>query len=192
MIKKLLSLIVCTTILLCFSACGKTAANGTPPTEDPTSDQTTTIKTTTTITTENTTTAVTTATKTATTITTENTTGPTKNEDTPKAAFDTENITRITFYGYYGAGSASDVPAEHMAEITTWLKSFTIGKEPTDRELPPGTNTYYIEIEYSDGTCLRSGLDVMLIDGTRHLLNKDRLPDCFREIISKSKLPTKP
>ena len=103
----------------------------------------------------------------------------------PKAVFRTEDIIRITFYAYYGDGTGSDVPTENMSVITAWLGSFTVGEKAPDL-LPPGTNTYFVEIAYADGTVVKEGLDVIVIDDTLYLLDNDTYPDCFREIISKS------
>ena len=75
-----------------------------------------------------------------------------------------------------------------MNEIVNWLDSFTIDREATDEDVLPGTNTYYVKIEYSDGTIIKEGLNIILIDGTRYLLEKEPYPDCFMEIISKTKL----
>ena len=108
--------------------------------------------------------------------------------DTFPSVFITENINSITFYAYYGGGKGSEVPSENMAEIKTWLDSFTIVREATDEDVPPGTNTYYVEIEYSDGTIIKEGLDIIIIDGTRYLLGKEPYPDCFMDIISKTSL----
>ena len=113
---------------------------------------------------------------------------PTENntENQTSAIFNTKNIKRITLYAYYGAGKGSDVPAEHLEEIITWLDSF---KLDTDRDvpeiLPPGTNTIHVEIEYLDGTITKQGTDITIIDGVRYYLSKDVFPDCYREIISK-------
>lgn len=104
------------------------------------------------------------------------------------SVFVTENITSITFYAYYGGGKGSKVPTEYMTEIINWLDSFTINREATDEDVLPGTNTYYVKIEYSDGTVIKEGLDIIRIDGTRYLLEKETYPDCFWEIISKTKL----
>ena len=103
----------------------------------------------------------------------------------PKAVFRTEDIIRITFYAYYGDGTGSDVPTENMSVITAWLGSFTVGEKAPDL-LPPDTNTYFVEIEYADGTVVKEGLDVIVIDDTLYLLDNDTYPDCFKEIISKS------
>ena len=75
-----------------------------------------------------------------------------------------------------------------MDEIINWLNSFTINREATDDDVLDGTNTYYVEIEYSDGTVIKEGLDVITIDRTRYLLKKEPYPSCFENIISKTSL----
>lgn len=104
-----------------------------------------------------------------------------------KRVFDTDNVSRITFYSYYGSGIGSDVPAEHMEEILDWLDSFTIGNV-VPRVLPPGTDTVYVEIEYSDGTSIKQGLDTATFGGITYYTRSDNEPDCFREILSKTSL----
>ena len=101
---------------------------------------------------------------------------PNKPVEGPKAVFRTEDIIRITFYAYYGDGTGSDVPTENMSVITAWLGSFTVGEKAPDL-LPPGTNTYFVEIEYADGTVVKEGLDVIVIDDTLYLLDNDTYPD---------------
>ena len=108
--------------------------------------------------------------------------------DAYPSVFVTEDIISITFYAYYGEGKGSKVPKEYMTEIVNWLDSFTIDREATDEDVLDGTNTYYVEVEYSDGTVIKEGLDIIIIDGTRYLLEKEPYPDCFMEIISKTKL----
>ena len=104
------------------------------------------------------------------------------------SVFVTENITSITFYAYYGNGKGSKVPEEHMDEIINWLDSFTIDREATDEDVLDGTNTRYVKIEYSDGTIIKEGLDIVIIDGTRYLLEKEPYPSCFENIISRTSL----
>lgn len=114
---------------------------------------------------------------------------PTTEQDTfPSPVFNTENVARITFYAYYGTGTGSDVPSENMEEITNWLGAVTAERKVTDEVLAPGTNTYYVEIEYADGRTVKNGLDVISVDGVRYLLKKTTPPDCFAEIISKASL----
>ena len=101
------------------------------------------------------------------------------------AVFETQNIVRITFYGYYGSGTGSEVPEEDMEAITTWLASFTIGGKAPDL-LAPGTNTYHVKIEYADGTVAESGLNVTTVDGVRYQISSSPQPECFAEIIAKT------
>lgn len=113
-------------------------------------------------------------------------TSPSNSPTQPKnAVFCTKNITRITLYAYYGQGKGSEVPSENMSEIVNWLGSFTVG-EKAPYPLAPGTNTYHVEIEYSDGTAIKQGLDVIVIEGTVYDLNGNQKPDCFMDILSKT------
>ena len=111
-----------------------------------------------------------------------------ENNKQTESVFSTENISKITFYAYYGQGKGSVVPAENMTEMINWLNSITIARDATDEDVLLGTNTYHVEIEYADGTIIKEGLDVIVVDGTRYLLQKDKYPDCFAEIISKTSL----
>ena len=104
-----------------------------------------------------------------------------------KSFFDTANITRITFYAYYGAGKGSDVSSENMQEIKNWLGTFIIDEKAPEMLLP-GTNTVNVEIEYVDGTVVKKGLDVATVDGVRYYLKHDKEPDCYRDILSKVSL----
>ena len=108
--------------------------------------------------------------------------------DAYPSVFVTENITKITFFAYYGNGKGSEVSKENMVEIINWLESFTIDREATDEDVPPGTNTHHVEIEYSDGTIIKEGLDIVVIDGTRYLIKKGKAPDCFADIMAKTSL----
>ena len=40
-----------------------------------------------------------------------------------------------------------------------------------------------IEIEYLDGTVVREGLDVIIVDGVSYYVNSAPTPDCLWEII---------
>ena len=101
------------------------------------------------------------------------------------AIFSTKNIKSITFYAYSGNGKGSEVPAESTSEFITWLETFTIDQKVDDL-LPPGTNNYYVEIEYLDGTITKKGLDVIEIDGVAYYLKHAAYPDSFMDIISKT------
>lgn len=97
--------------------------------------------------------------------------------------FSTEKVSRVTFYGYYGEGEGMDVSADDMAEIVAWLGTFTLGEAVDGDVLAPGTNTYYVEIEYADGAIVKNGLDVIKVYGTSYYLDSDIPPDCFMDII---------
>ena len=124
---------------------------------------------------------------------TEESSQPTEESKIPteekKSVFNTENIIRITFYAYYGSGKGSDVPAEHLDEIISWLDSFEVD---TSREfpdlVPPGTNTIYVEIEYSDRSIVKHGMDTTVVDGVPYYIKGDPRPECYYEIISRTSL----
>ena len=101
--------------------------------------------------------------------------------------FDIENIIWISFYGYYGNGTASDVPSEYMTEAIKWLNTFQLGEKASE-PLPPGTNTYHVEIVYADGTVVESGLDVIEVDGTLYNVTHDTIPDCILEVMTQSEI----
>ena len=106
--------------------------------------------------------------------------------NTDATIFKTDNIKRITFYAYYGQGKGSDVTDENMTEIINWLGTFAIDKKADDL-IAPGTNTYCVEIEYLDGTIVKEGLDVIIVDGVSYYVKSAPNPDCFWEIISKTR-----
>ena len=109
--------------------------------------------------------------------------------DQSGGVFNTESIKRITFYAYHGYGRGSDVPAEHLDEITAWLASFDID---TDREvpdvIPPGTNSIHVEIEYSDGSIVKQGMDTATVGGATYYISGNAAPECYYEIMSKTAL----
>ncbi len=160
--KRILAAFLCGIILLCFTACDLYTNNNTQTTESTNQNNTNN----------------------------QSTEGTNQNNTSNQSTvvFNTKNINRIIFYAYYGGGKGSEVPGENMTEIKNWLDSFTIVREATDEDVPPGTNTYYVEIEYLDGTILKNGLDIIVIDGTRYLLEKENYPKCFMDIISKTSL----
>ena len=190
--KKILSIFLCVIILLCFVACGeksntdKQSTEGTNQSESNSTENSITNTQSTESTNQNETDSI------------ENTDHNTESTESTNengtnnqeiAIFNTKNIKRITFYAYYGSGKGSDVPAEHLGEITTWLNSFKID---TDREfpdlVPPGTNTIHVEIEYLDGTVVKEGLDTATVDGITYYIKGDTAPKCYEEIISKTSL----
>ena len=190
--KKILSIFLCVIILLCFVACGeksntdKQSTEGTNQSESNSTENSITNTQSTESTNQNETDSI------------ENTDHNTESTESTNengtnnqeiAIFNTKNMKRITFYAYYGSGKGSDVPAEHLGEITTWLNSFKID---TDREfpdlVPPGTNTIHVEIEYLDGTVVKEGLDTATVDGITYYIKGDTAPKSYEEIISKTSL----
>ena len=190
--KKILSIFLCVIILLCFVACGeksntdKQSTEGTNQSESNSTESSITNTQSPECTNQNETDSI------------ENTDHNTESTESTNengtnnqeiAIFNTKNIKRITFYAYYGSGKGSDVPAEHLGEITTWLNSFKID---TDREfpdlVPPGTNTIHVEIEYLDGTVVKEGLDTATVDGITYYIKGDTAPKSYEEIISKTSL----
>lgn len=194
--KKVLSSFLCVVVVFCFVACNgeKTTStdNTTVESHQRVTDTSSNSEITTVETTENTTPTERT-TEEETTKISEDIEEPTEQaesvqqiENTQKSrVFQTENIARITFYAYGGNGKGSEVPEENMTEIINWLGSFTIDKEVVG-EILPGTNTRQVEIEYTDGTVIKQGLDVVVIDGIRYDMKSDKKPDCFEEIMSKT------
>ena len=190
--KKILSIFLCVIILLCFVACGEKSNTDTQSTESIDQNDTNSTEN------INDNTQSTESTNQNETDSIENTDHNTESTESTNengtnnqeiAIFNTKNIKRITFYAYYGSGKGSDVPAEHLGEITTWLNSFKID---TDREfpdlVPPGTNTIHVEIEYLDGTVVKEGLDTTTVDGITYYIKGDTAPECYNEIISKVSL----
>ena len=70
-----------------------------------------------------------------------------------------------------------------MAEIISWLNSFTVGEKAPD-VLPPGTGTWQVEIEYADGTVVKQSLDTITIDGVIYYLDSDPQPEILEKIMS--------
>ena len=190
--KKILSVFLCVIILSCFVACGeksntdKQSTEGTNQSESNSTENSITNTQSPESTNQNETDSIE-----NTDHNTESTESTNENGTNNKeiAIFNTKNIKRITFYAYYGSGKGSDVPAEHLGEITTWLNSFKID---TDREfpdlVPPGTNTIHVEIEYLDGTVVKEGLDTATVDGITYYIKGDTAPKSYEEIISKTSL----
>lgn len=110
-----------------------------------------------------------------------------KSENNENGVFSTANLTRITFYAYYGGGTGSEVPSENMAEIKAWLTTFTVG-EKLIGDVPPGTNTVFVELEYSDGRIIMEGLDTVEIDGVLYYTESGKAPDCYYDILSRTSL----
>ena len=110
---------------------------------------------------------------------------------TSEAIFRTDSIKAITLYGQYGGGEGEKVPDENLFEFTTWLKTFEIDKE-AEKPLSPGTNTYWVEIEYSDGTVVKKGLDAVEIEGRLYYVKHSKAPEWFQTILPEPFVTTKP
>ena len=54
--------------------------------------------------------------------------------------------------------------------------------------VPPGTNTIHVEIEYSDGSIVKQGMDTTVVDGVTYYISGDAPPECYDEIRSKTAL----
>ena len=187
MMKRILVFILCSILLFCFTACDKntgvqsvgTTTQPTKPTTEATEPPTQQTE------------LPTESTETPTQPTEAPTTAPTEPPPTESipdiqtsTVFNTKNVKRITLYAFYGEGKSSDVPAENLDEIIAWLNSFAVGERAPDI-LQPGTNTIYVEIEYSDGTVIKQGTDTITIDEVTFYLIHDAAPDCYKEILSK-------
>jgi len=107
--------------------------------------------------------------------------------DKTTPVFETENITRITFYTTnLSDGNGIDVPSEYAEEIATWLGTFTIDKK-ADKTLIPGSNSVSVEIEYADGTVVKNGLSTTKVDGVTYYMKSENAPDCYLEILEQAK-----
>ena len=100
-----------------------------------------------------------------------------------KPVFETENITRVTFFGFVPNSTETEVPSEYLAEITEWLGTF-VTDEKADDVLPPGANSLFVRIEYSDGTIIENSMSTTIVDGTTYLINYDKEPECYFELFA--------
>lgn len=105
--------------------------------------------------------------------------GYTSSELSP--AFETENISKIAFK--FGPLEELEVPSEDTEEITEWLETFKIGDIVKRREeLPPGTNSVSVRIEYLDGTIVENGLSTIKVDNKEYYLIHADAPDCYMKM----------
>ena len=107
----------------------------------------------------------------------------TKDTAIGKSVFETENITRVTFYGSAPNSTETEVPRENLAEIIEWLGTFVAG-EKADDVLPPGADSLFVRIEYSDGTIIENSMSTTIVDGTTYLINYDKEPECYFELFA--------
>ena len=106
--------------------------------------------------------------------------------DKAKPVFETENIVRITFHTLPSDGKGFEVPSTYMAEITSWLGSFTIDEKADDKVLAPGSNSISVEIEYADGTVVKNGLTTTKVDGVTYYMKAEDAPQCYFEILEQT------
>lgn len=103
----------------------------------------------------------------------------------PKQVFKVEKITRVTFYGFGGAGQGVNVPSESMKEIVNWLGTFSVGEKVSEfPPLPPGTGEIVVEIVYADGTIVKQPLQLVEVSGVAYYTKCGDEPACYREILS--------
>ena len=100
-----------------------------------------------------------------------------------RPVFETENITCITFYGSAPNSTETIVPSEYLADITEWLGTFVAGKKADD-VLPPGADSLFVRIEYSDGTIIENSMLTIIVDGTTYLINYDKEPECYFDLFA--------
>lgn len=100
-----------------------------------------------------------------------------------KPVFETENISRVIFYGTAPTSTETEVPSEYLTEITEWLETFVAGKKADDI-LPPGADSLFVRIEYSDGTVVENSMSTIVIDGTTYIINYDKEPECYFELFA--------
>lgn len=74
-----------------------------------------------------------------------------------------------------------------MNEMINWLDTFTVG-EWIAGLVPPGTNTVHVEIEYSDGTVAKCGIDTIKVNGVKFYTNCGDHPDALYRALSKVSL----
>ena len=106
-----------------------------------------------------------------------------KDEVIGKTVFETDNITRVTFYGSAPNSADTEVPSEYLAEITEWLGTFVEGKKADD-VLPPGADSLFVRVEYSDGTVVENSMTTIVLDGKTYLINYDKEPQCYFELFA--------
>ena len=104
--------------------------------------------------------------------------------DAYPSVFVTENVTSVTFYGYFGSGWGRKVPSKYMPEILDWLDTFEIVREVNEDDMLPGVNSLWIKIEYEDGTIIKQSLDMVEINGITYLIQGGAYPPCYERILS--------
>ena len=99
-----------------------------------------------------------------------------------KPVVNTANVSRILCCGLPDAADGIELPSEDMPEMIAWLESFTVGSPVSSKGLPPGSNSYWIIIEYRDGQSTAVGIDAVEYDGKLYFVEREPVPDCFFEV----------
>ena len=99
-----------------------------------------------------------------------------------KPVVDTQNVSRILCCGLPDAVDGIELPQEDMAEIIAWLDGFEVGSRIDDRGLPPGSNSYWVILEYGNGRSVSVMPDSVEYDGETYHIEREPLPDCFHEV----------
>ena len=106
-----------------------------------------------------------------------------KDEVIGKTVFETENISRVVFYSSAPNSTETEVPSEYLAEITEWLGTFVVGKKADD-VLPPGADSLFVRIEYTNGTVVENSMTTIDLDGITYLINYEKEPQCYFELFA--------
>ena len=107
-----------------------------------------------------------------------------------KPVFETENIARVTFYDSSPNSAETEVPNEYLTEITEWLGTFVAGKKANE-VLPPGADSLFVRIEYSNGTIIENSMSTTIVDGTTYIINYDKEPQCYFDLFKSYATNTK-
>lgn len=100
-----------------------------------------------------------------------------------KPIFETENIAGVTFISTVPNDKETEVPVEYLDEITEWLGTFKAGKKAGD-VLPPGADSLFVRIEYSDGTIVENSMSTVVIKDTNYIVNYDKEPSCYFDLFT--------
>ena len=104
--------------------------------------------------------------------------------DKTKPVFETENISKITFYAEPNHPDGIEVPDEYAAEIADWLGTFVIGEKVKGNALRPGSNSISVQIEYSDGTIVKNGLSTFRIGKETYYMKFGQAPEYYLNMIN--------
>lgn len=92
----------------------------------------------------------------------------------------TEEIAAVVLEGRQ---SEAEVGPEHLQEIATWLRSFSLGEALAEgTSLEPGADSFSVTVTYADGKTQHSGIDVTEWEGARYRVERDELPACWHEV----------